>query len=117
MTRPDYDELDRLHAEASKSFLDPEATSGEYVRKVGVLRCKLEVEWPAIREHVRELERKERAFDAIASRSVGISSESDTHDLVRWKAWSFSPLPPSKVADGYDLLTAIEAATKEAGHA
>lgn len=27
------------------------------------------------------------------------------------------PIPPSKVADGYDLLTAIEAATKEAGHA
>ena len=136
----DLAELDRLHAKATKaewfyveSMTDEEsmrpggtyadvviASEDEDSRPVSVLDgpsdsdaeliAALHNAYPSLRARIAELERKEKAFDAIERRLVFIDANTNTGELVEWSAWAGDIEIPSKIADGFDLLTAIEAA-------
>ena len=133
------DELDRLHAKATPgdwfyvaSMTDEEAMcpGGTYADVVvasededsdptsvldgpsdkdAELIASLKTNWPALSARLREAERKARAFDAIASGDVELY---EIHRPAYWTVETTSD-PLCAVSDP-DLLTAIEAATREA---
>lgn len=74
------------------------------------LAIALRNNWPAIRDRLREAERRSKAFDLIASGEVGIQHHGlwERTDGKHWSAYG------CKIGSSKDLLTAIEAATREA---
>ena len=105
----DLAELDRLHEKAST------LSSGFYVTtrtlEMGQFQKAITDAYPSLRARIAELERKEKAFDAIADRKATIRDK-------RSGGWEvvFQFDPSLYLND--DLLTAISAAVaaKESKH-
>jgi hypothetical protein len=117
------DEIDRLHAEATPGpwrlseggcYID--GKDGEVAdcssERNGRLIHALLNNWPALRDRLREAERRAKAFDLIASGRIGISRNNTNYR--QWVAWQSGE---GGSIDGQpslnpDLLTAIETALR-----
>ena len=110
------DEIDRLHAEATpgpwilsagECFIDgkdDEVCDCSYDRD-GRLIHAIVNNWPAIRDRLREAERRAKAFDLIASKVV--------YAVMCGDKWAAKQKGTSGLSSlDFDLLTAIEAANR-----
>lgn len=101
------DDIDRAHAEATvKLHGITEAERRRRDARLDSFKDELLSSCPTIRDRLRDAERKARAFDLIASKTVYAVMCGDTWAAKKRGTSGLSSLDQ-------DLLTAIEAATKE----
>ncbi len=103
--------IDRLYAKAEKANTGGPAAA--YEAAMLELHSALVGNWPAVRDRLREAERKAKALDLIAS-GVLVAKRCLLDENANKPTWVVSVDAYQTWHSGDDLLTAIEVAMREA---